>query len=667
MSRNNFKISLIAASVMAATSSQAALYKVVEIGPASGYEAGLSNGVDITEFYGSAIDKSKQTGTNKGCFGEDCSSNAIVTYGDSRAGSEGHSYRQEVPFNYDSSFYYTDWGRNRDYCRNELGYQTCDPAWTDKLWYSFSDHGGLRRERDAWNSATYKSNAQVFKNGSLFALEQPLSAAYSPSGFTYTPTSSNAVVNGVDSNGVAIGNTSSGYYNNGSNSALIYRHRGFWGDGANPSILLPKQDGNITQKMGRTMAFDSFKLGSNEYIVGSAAVAPFDYNDSNKNYRGSVANCINNSTIKADPAAYADCQNFAFATKATIWDVTGVSSATEVQPDTFYGWQNTGDNNIDKKASQGSIRGVAVSSATAYSGKPVFVGLNTTKDGSNLFMQATVFTPNTDFAADKLGSVTSRVISRATVKDGDDFVYSNSVATDINKNLVVIGEAKRRGDKRENGAAPNRMFLASIDSSGNVGSAQYFDELNGNSGIFFRGAGGETGAINNFNEIVGAVDAEQSTEYFGKKRRQRGFIYPYTVADSGDQDMIDRRAIFQNRPWLLDDLTNGGQYSASNNKYRIVDASDINDDGVIVATALKCQPNPADPNLGYDTTGHNSYCGNGQTREKVVAVKLIPIANATSADIQTRALEAAPVERQGGGLGWMAMIFLGFLGLRRNK
>ncbi len=54
-------------------------------------------------------------------------------------------------------------------------------------------------------------------------------------------------------------------------------------------------------------------------------------------------------------------------------------------------------------------------------------------------------------------------------------------------------------------------------------------------------------------------------------------------------------------------------------------------------------------------------------REKVVAVKLIPIANATSADIQTRALEAAPVERQGGGLGWMAMIFLGFLGLRRNK
>lgn len=100
----------------------------------------------------------------------------------------------------------------------------------------------------------------------------------------------------------------------------------------------------------------------------------------------------------------------------------------------------------------------------------------------------------------------------------------------------MIGEAKRRGDKRENGAAPNRMFLASIDSNGNVGSAQYFDELNGNTGIFFRGVGGETGAINNFNEIVGAVDAEQTTEYFGKKRRQRGFIYPYNVADSSDQE-----------------------------------------------------------------------------------------------------------------------------------
>ncbi|USD61897.1 DUF3466 family protein [Vibrio sp. SCSIO 43140] len=659
MSRNNFKISLIAASVLAATSGHAALYKVVEISPTAGYEAGFANGVEITEFYGSAIEKSIQTSTNKGCFGEDCSSNTTVTYGDSRAGSEGHSYRQEVPFNFDSSFFYTDWNRNRDYCRNELGYQTCDPAWTDKLWHSFSDHGGLRRERDAWGATGYRSNAQVFRDAQLFALGQPSSSNYSPSGFSYLSTSSNAVVNGVDEGNVALGNISSGYYNNGSNTALIYRHRGFWGNGDTPAILLPKQDGNITEKMGRTMAFDAFEFGGDDYVVGSASVAPFDYTDSNKNYRGSVSNCINNASINADPAAYPDCQNFAFASRATIWKVTGASSGAEISPDTFYDWQNTTDANIDRKASQGSIRGVAVSSASAFSGKPVFVGLNTTRDGSNLFMQATVFTPNTDFSAGNIDKVTSRVIPRATIKDGDDFVYSNSVATDINQNLVIIGEAKRRGDKRENGAAPNRMFLASIDSSGNVGSAQYFDELNGNSGIFFRGVGGETGAINNFNEIVGAVDAEQTTEYFGKKRRQRGFIYPYSVADSSDPDMVERREIFQNRPWLLDDLTNDGKLDG-NNQYRIVDAADINDDGIIVASALKCEG-------GYDTTSHNSYCGNGQKRERVVAVKLIPIANEAERSIQTRAVEAPPVKRSGGSLGWMALILLGFFGLRRNK
>ncbi|MFC5077639.1 hypothetical protein VTH8203_03731 [Vibrio thalassae] len=661
MSRINFKISLIAAGVMAATSSQAALYKVVEIGPAGGYEVGLANGVDVTEFYGSAIDKTKQTNNDKGCFGEDCSGQTTVTFGDSRAGSEGHSYRQEVPFNYDTSFYYTDRSRNRDYCRNELGYQTCD-GWADKLWYSYSDHGGLARVRDAWLSNAYRSNAQSFKDGTLFALGQPLSNDYSPRGFSYSGTSSDVVVNGVDSNGVAIGNTSSGYYDNGTSSALIYRHRGFWGNGDTPSVLLPVQDGNITQKMGRTMAFDSFEYGGKTYVTGSAAVAPFDYNDSNKNYRGSVANCINDSAINADPAAYADCQNFAFATKASVWDVTNADPATgsEIPPAALYSWQNTSDNNIDKKASQGSIRGAVISKATAYNDEPVMVGFNTTKDGSNLFMQATVFTPKASFTVEDPATWDSRVISRATVKSGDDFVYSNSMATDINKNLVLIGAAKRRGDKRENGAAPNRMFLTSIDSNGDVSSAQFFDELNGNSGIFFRGVGGEPGAINNFNEIVGAVDAEQSTEYYGKKRRQRGFIYPYEVVDANNVDMVARRAVFQDRPWLLDDLTNGGNESANNNQFRIVDAADINDDGVIVATALKCEG-------GYDTTGHNSYCGNGQKREKVVAVKLIPIANATSADIVTRPVETAPVERKGGSLGWMVMIFLGFLGLHRNK
>ncbi len=662
MSRMKFNYSLIAAGILAATSSHAALYQIVEVTPSlSVVDVDASQNI-FTEYYGSAISQARNTNAGQGCFSEACVESNYTLAGDSRNGTEGHSYRQEVPYNYDSSFYYTDWGRNRDYCRSELGYQTCDPAWTDKMWHSFSTLGGLKRERDAWLSSTYTSNAEAFINNTQIAAGQPVSA-YKPDGFSYQDQSSNVVINALYGD-QAIGNTSSGYYTNGSNSALIFRHRGFYGNENQPTVLNPlpasqSTDTNtakktITEKMGRTMAFDSITIGSDKYVVGSASVSPFDYGDSNKNYRGSVSNCVNNATINDNPSAYADCQNFAFATKAALWKVT--SPGTTADPILVSNWQNTTDTVIDKKSPQGSVRGAVISSnANAFNGEPVLVGLNTTKDGSNAFLQATVFTRNSN-AIDSGNGWNSTIIGGSTIKNGDDFIYSSSVATDINENLLLIGEAKRRGDKRENGAAANRMFLAQVDANGNA-SAQYFDGLNGNSGIFFRGVGGETGAINNFNEIVGAVDAEQSTEFYGKKRRQRGFIYPYNTSgsDSG------RMAIFQNKPWLLDDLTNDGVAKGDvNNQYRIIDAADINDDGVIAATALKCEG-------GYDTTGHNSYCGNGSQKEKIVAIKLIPISDPAARSIEARGLEAPPVERKGGSLGWMALIFLGFIGLRRNK
>ncbi|CSC27904.1 Protein of uncharacterised function (DUF3466) [Vibrio cholerae] len=82
-------------------------------------------------------------------------------------------------------------------------------------------------------------------------------------------------------------------------------------------------------------------------------------------------------------------------------------------------------------------------------------------------------------------------------------------------------------------------------------------------------------------------------------------------------------AIFANKAWLLDDLTNDNTATGNNNQFRIIDATDINDAGVISATALKCSG-------GYDTTAHNSLCSNRE--ETVVAVKLVPIVNATSAN-----------------------------------
>ncbi|CSA81939.1 Protein of uncharacterised function (DUF3466) [Vibrio cholerae] len=116
-------------------------------------------------------------------------------------------------------------------------------------------------------------------------------------------------------------------------------------------------------------------------------------------------------------------------------------------------------------------------------------------------------------------------------------------------------------------------------------------------------------------------------------------------------------AIFANKAWLLDDLTNDNTATGNNNQFRIIDATDINDAGVISATALKCSG-------GYDTTAHNSLCSNRE--ETVVAVKLVPIVNATSANIQQRSTEEQASERKGGSFGLGLLMVLGVLGFRRK-
>jgi hypothetical protein len=255
-------------------------------------------------------------------------------------------------------------------------------------------------------------------------------------------------------------------------------------------------------------------------------------------------------------------------------------------------------------------------------------------------------------------------IPNARVQSGsssDDAIYSNSVVSDINENLFAVGHAKRNGYVPENGSAANKAFIVE-DASSATPTATF---LTG--GIFFTGAGSEAKSVNKFNEFVGQVDADTIREVDGSERRHRGFIYPYQ-ADGTD---VSRIALFESKAWWLDDLTNGanadGQdFSAQNNFFRIIDASDINDAGVISATAIKCTVSGVPQQ--YDTTSHNSYCGNASSDavEEVVAVKLVPISGATSADIKARGTDSQNVERQGAGLGVFALTLLGFLGFRRK-
>ncbi|MUK42495.1 DUF3466 family protein [Aliivibrio fischeri] len=329
-------------------------------------------------------------------------------------------------------------------------------------------------------------------------------------------------------------------------------------------------------------------------------------------------------------------ERYYYFSKPAVWNGTTLNAVKWAYND-----QQDGD-----YYAQGSMRDLYVDGTTFYG-----VGYNNYKDQH---MNATIFKGTTT----DLTNLNSVQINNAQVDISGDNIHSNSVATNINKNLVVVGQAKRSGGYPKNGAASNRLFIVPDASASSINASFFYG------GIFFDGAGGEMGGINNFNEIVGRIDSENHREYDGKQRRQRAFIYPYGMTpktDSSEEAAITaRRAIFKNKAWLLDDLTNGGSESSNNNQYRIYDASDINDAGVISATAVKCSG-------GYDSTSHNAYCGDGNGTEKVVAVKLVPIAGSDASAIEPRSYDSTATERKGAGLGFGVLTILGLFGFMRKR
>ncbi|XAG71822.1 DUF3466 family protein [bacterium 19MO04SH03] len=322
-----------------------------------------------------------------------------------------------------------------------------------------------------------------------------------------------------------------------------------------------------------------------------------------------------------------------YTSKGAIWDNSG--KMTEIP------WPSENANHSNRLA-QGSIRDFVIDKDN---NKLYAVGYNTFYSDQNL-MQASVSILKIE-GDDTLSFTNTKPVAGATVREngnsGDRIIYSHSLLTAVNEHGIAIGEAKL--SRAESGAYANRLFVV---PEINDPKANF---LNGS--IFFAGAGGKAGAINNFNEIVGQIDTEETREVGGKPRRKRGFIYPYGTS------VPERQAIFNNRAWLLDDLTNGGDFSGKNNQYRIIAANDINDAGVIAATALKCTG-------GYDSTAHNAQCGAGKGQEKTVAVKLVPIAGKTHEDTSPRGMDDLVVERNGAGLGLWSLILGGLLWFRRK-
>jgi hypothetical protein len=324
-----------------------------------------------------------------------------------------------------------------------------------------------------------------------------------------------------------------------------------------------------------------------------------------------------------------------YSSKAAFWDATG----EVVQID----WPSD-DEDKSNKLAQGSIRDFVIVDSVIYG-----VGFNTWNSSYN-YMNATIFMVNEADYADS-DNWTSTDIDNAQARISDEYIYSNTLLTGVNDNLIAIGEAKRAGSVPADGAAANRPFLVDDVSSSSPTATFFGSELT------FSEAGGQAMAINNYNEIVGQIDTDDTRESDGKPRTKRGFIYPYDGTGS-DSDRMD---IFDNQGWLIDNLTNGGTYSSANNQYRILSANDINDAGVIAATAIKCVDGE------YDSTTHDATCGSGTGDETTVAVKLIPIVGATSSDISERDYETESSSRSGASFGLGLLGFLSLIVLGRRK
>ncbi len=306
-----------------------------------------------------------------------------------------------------------------------------------------------------------------------------------------------------------------------------------------------------------------------------------------------------------------------YTSKAAIWDGTSLTSVD---------WVSAAESS--RSMPQGSARDIADIgvASTAYA-----VGYNANSDEIPV---AAVFKVDLSGVLSGVTGVSTTLVSKYT----DDDKYLNSLLTSVNDKGIAIGTAKYR--EANDGAYSNSLFYVPDVTASSLSSKSFSGD------IFFKSANGKAGAINTNSEVVGAIDYERHRESNGgKPRAQRAFIAPLSSADA--------KAPLGNKAWYLDDLTNG---IAANNQFRIIDATDINDAGVIAGTAYYCDG-------GYDSTAINASCSSGAS---LVAVKLVPINGATASDISARTVDQNKVERQGGSIGVWALTILALFGFRRK-
>ncbi|MFC1503202.1 DUF3466 family protein [Pseudomonadota bacterium] len=673
MQHKTLKLSTLAILIAGATHANAAVYQVVEVasqGDVESLEYFNKDTSQTLEFYGQAI---KASADGENCFNATCNNgNDYTVVGESRFGTDGINYRDEAPFIYDNEQSINDLWSFERYCNDNLGPNTCD-VWAESQYfgkdynrddrYDASGFGGLLREQQAWVAKDYFANAFPLVDGKKIATFAVAETGYEADNLAVlgslvgkdssTHITSNAVVNGIvtDSN-YAFGVTSSGYFDNGARYARQFAKRGFINTASKNLELGPIKGNAFVEQMGQSLAWDAveYPAGSgNLLVVGSASYDQSDLDDSDKlpddvevngqaiGYSTStLVNCGTNPTA-ANLFSTPECQYSVFANNAAFWVVdTANNTAEETKP--IASMAVAARETDSDRSAQASGRAVAL-----VNDKPVIVGFTTEDvDGDYYASRAAVFTPKTSFDVSDTSTYEWDItlIPGTDIEDSSsDRQYRYSIATDINENNKVVGVSKNY--RSESRSYAENIFI--YDGT----NTKYIDSSI-NADIFFNGYNGFPSAINNNDQIVGWVDSESANQVDGKFRRQRGFTYNAGAA-------IANSPLTANGAWMLDDLINdNGAVSAAANQFRIAQATDINDAGVISATALKCAG-------GYQDLSNESQCSGD---EKLVAVKLVPIPDGT---IEARPEISSSIERSGASLGMFALTMLGWIGFRRRK
>ncbi|WP_434360695.1 DUF3466 family protein [Parasalinivibrio latis] len=613
------------------TAMASAFYQVQEISVA-----------DATSIEGAAIQQKSEGSCYTADSGDTCDARSYSAGANATNGSVGAPFYQEQPFldYFEEETYYNNYDDFEDYCAVFLGYTSslCE-SWANTRWYGKDNQGGQKALYDASNNKSYDPSSIAYVNS---VVQNPASGWVNNTGGTKQPSTADVVVNSIDLDGNIVGDSSSLFFEKNGIWTHESTRRGFIN---NTQLLPPLQTAlngtsNLISLVGQTSAKDivsyTNKTTSTKYtfVVGSATFALGNMN-SESPFGGNFDACDNVS----DDSIYSNksCQYSPLANQAAFWlDPATDKKARLVDgaaPTPVVEEFNTG---------QGSLQSVALNTDN----QPLMVGYKTKQIGDYLYPEAVAYLPTsadistciTAPAGSTYNCWTQKAFPVSLAAGNSDRYYSYTVANDVNKDGFAVVNAKRA--TLENGAYPVRMFLW------NTGTNAYSDISSTVNSLTFPTAGGSANAINDDKTVVGKVDFESARE---RQRRQRGFVY---------FDGNKPAAVGSQSAWLLDDLTNDGGLGG-NNQFRIISANDINNDGVIAATALKCAG-------GYESTAVLSPCSGTET---TVAVKLIPNSSKTNtiSIIARDEGTGIPVKRKGAGIGILVMTMLGLIGFSRRS